>query len=123
MGVSSGVVKGSCPVMMGASFTGVTVNVKVVCVVAVPSVTVRVMVVAPCLSVAGVIRTMRAAPLPEIIIFASGTIVFSLELAVTTSVPAGVSASPMVNDIDAVGTSSAVVWAGIAVMVGASLTE
>ena len=32
MGVSSGVVRGFCPVMVGASFTGVTVKVKVICV-------------------------------------------------------------------------------------------
>ena len=65
------------------------------------------MVVLPFRFDAGVILTMRVAlPLPVIIIFASGTRILLLELAVTASVPAGVSASPMVNDIEPVGTSS-----------------
>ncbi len=115
--------RGSCPVMVGASFTGVTVNVKATCALAVPSETVRVMVATPFLSGAGVIRTVRVLLLPKGIIFASGTRVLLLELAVTVSALAAVSASAMVNDIEPVGTSSAVVCADIAVIVGASLTD
>ena len=123
IGVSSSVTRGSCPVMTGASLTGVTVNVKATCALAVPSVTVRVMVATPLLSGAGVIRTVRVLLLPKKIIFASGTRVLLLELAVTVSALAAVSASAIVNDIEPVGTSSAMVCAGIAVMVGASLTD
>src|SRR5918994_1465713 len=121
MGVSSGVVSGSCETIVGASSTGVTVTTKVVCELRAPSVTVSVIVAVPYWLAAGVILTIREAPVPVIIIFTSGTSVLLLELPLTNNDAAPDSASPTVNGIDAVGRSSGVDCGDIALMVGASL--
>ena len=92
-------------VMVGGVL-GFTVNTKLVDAVAAPSLTVTVMVEAPLAPATGVIATVRFAPLPPKAMFASGTSAVFVELPVSVKVPGGVSASPMVNAIGAVGVSS-----------------
>ena len=84
-------------VMLGASLTAVTVTKNEVVVVAAPSVTLRVIVVAPLASAAGVTVTVRLAPLGLIITFALGTRAVSDEVPVTLRLPIGLSISPMVK--------------------------
>ncbi len=84
--------------------------------------TVRVMVVVPDWSRAGVMVTVRLAPLPPKTMLALGTSVVLDELPVTSRSAAAVSTSPTVKGMAAVAVSSAVVWSATSEIVGASLT-
>ncbi len=111
--------------IVGASLTAVTVSTKVSEVQAPPvaaSQTVRVMVVVPDWSRAGVMVTVRLAPLPPKTMLALGTSVVLDELPVTSRSAAAVSTSPTVKGMAAVAVSSAVVWSATSEIVGASLT-
>ena len=96
-------------VMVGPSFTELTVNVKVVEAVATPSLTVIVISVAPFWLAAGVIVTVRSDPLPPNTMFPLGTRVVTLELPLRLRLIAGVSASPILKGIAVVAVFSAVV--------------
>ena len=85
---------------------GLTVNTKLVVAIRLPSPTVMVMVELPLPVVAGVMTTVRLAPLPPNTMFASGTNAGFDELAASARLPGGVSASPMVNAIAEVGVFS-----------------
>ena len=110
-------------VMVGASFTVLTVSKNDIDAVAVPSLTVSVMVVVPVWFKAGAMVTVRLIPSPNSVMFASGTNVLLLELAVTVSDDKGVSESLNVKGSAGVGVSSSVDWSVMAVMEGASFTE
>src|SRR5882762_7024644 len=109
-------------VMVGASLTAVTVTKNEVVVVAAPSITLSVMVVAPLTLATGVTVTVRLAPLGLMTTFALGTKAVSDELPVTLRSPIRLSMSPMVKLNAPVVPSSAIVWSATLVMVGASLT-
>ena len=83
-----------------------TVKTKLVEAMRLPSPTLTVMVVVPLTPGAGVRTTVRLAPLPPNVMFASGTSAVFDELPASVKVPAGVSASPMVNAIAEVGVFS-----------------
>ena len=74
----------------------------------VPSSTVTVIVLVPLSPVAGAKVIVLLTPLPPRVMFAAGTNVVLLELAVTVRLPAEVSASPTVKAIAPVGVSSVV---------------
>ena len=107
---------------VGASFTAVTVRTKVSLVVAVPSLTVTVIVDAPNWLAAGVAVSVREAPEPPKIRFALGMSVVFAEVAATVSAPAAVSTSPIVNVSALVAPSSAMLVSAMSVIVGASFT-
>ena len=109
--------------MVGRSLTEVTVNRKVSLVVPVPSLTVTVMVVVPFLLEAGVMLIVRFAALPPRLMFAFGTRVVFVDVAVTVNEAAVVSTSPTVKEILPVAVSSFVVLLVISLMVGGSLTS
>src|SRR6266436_6299116 len=109
-------------VMVGASLTAVTVTKNEVVVVADPSVTLSVMVVAPLALATGVTVTVRLAPLGLMTTFALGTRAVSDEVPVTLRSPITLSMSPMVKLNAPVVPSSAIVWSAMPVMVGGSLT-
>src|SRR5262249_58239460 len=106
---------------VGASSTGLTVSTKLALVLNEPSLTVRVMVVVPNWLGAGVIVTVRLAPLPPSAMLAFGTRVCAHEVPLTVRFAAAVSASPTVKPIVLVGVSSLVTWLGTFEMVGAVL--
>jgi hypothetical protein len=108
--------------IVGGSLTSLTVSTKSVEAVAVPSLTVSVMVVVPLTPATGVSVTVRFAPLPPKRMFPSGTSAVLLETPVTVNVPTALSLSPTVNAIAPVGVLSGVDWSLIAEMVGASFT-
>src|SRR6266403_1497871 len=110
------------PVIVGGSLTAVTVTKNEVVVVADPSVTLSVMVVAPLALAAGVTVTVRLAPLGLITTFALGTRAMSDEVPLTLRSPITLSMSPMVKLNAPVVPSSAMLWSAMLVMVGASLT-
>lgn len=85
-----------------------TVNVKSVDAVAVPSLTVMVIVDDPVWLAIGVNVTVRFAPLPPNEMFASGTSASLLDAPDTVSVPTGLSGSDMVNAMAPVGVFSGV---------------
>src|SRR5882762_3662043 len=116
---SSAMIWSAMLVMLGASLTAVTVTKNEVVVVAAPSVTLSVMVVAPLALAAGVTVTVRLAPLGLITTFALGTRAVSDELPVTLRSPIRLSMSPMVKLNPPVVPSSAMVWSAMLVMVGA----
>jgi hypothetical protein len=120
--VSSFVDCAAISLIVGASFTAVTVNTNVSVAVNVPSLTVTVIVAVPLKLAAGVTVTVRFAPVPPNTIFAFGTNVVSLDEPLNVSVPAAVSKSPTVNEIALVAVSSFVDCAAISLIVGASLT-
>jgi hypothetical protein len=120
--VSSFVVCAAIAVIVGGSFTAVTVRRNVVEVVTVPSLADTVIVDVPARFAAGVTVTVRLAPLPPNTTLALGTSVVFDELPDTVRLPAAVSTSPTVNAIAPVAVSSVVPCAAIAVIVGASLT-
>ena len=95
--------------MVGASFTAVTVKTNVSVAVNVPSLTVTVIVAVPFWLAAGVTVTVRFAPEPPNTMFAFGTSVVSLELPLTVKDVVAVSTSPMVKEIALVAVSSFVV--------------
>ena len=84
---------------------GFTVNTKLVDAVSVPSLTVTVMVEVPLAPATGVIATVRFAPLPPKAMFASGTSAVFDELPASVKLASGVSTSPTVKAIGAVGVS------------------
>ena len=94
---------------MGASFTAVTVTLKVSLVVWVPSLTLSVIVAVPVLSAAGVTLTVRFAPLPPKSMFALGTSVVLDDVADSVSEPAEVRSSPMRKGSAPVSLSSSTV--------------
>ena len=83
--------------IVGGSLAAVTVSTKVSVAASVPSLTVSVIVAVPLWFAAGVTVTVRAAPLPPMTRFASGTSVWLAEVAVTVRLAAGVSTSPTVK--------------------------
>jgi hypothetical protein len=99
--------------------TGVTMRRKSLSAVSAPSLTVRVIVVVPKASAAGVIVTVRPAPLPPKTMLLTGTsAVFEL-VALTVRSATAVSASPTVKASGPATVSSAIVWFVIALIVGA----
>ena len=94
----------------GASLTAATVRRKLLEVVAVPSLTLRVMTAVPFCWAAGVTVTVRLAPLPPNAILAAGTSAGLEELPVTVRLPAAVSASPTVKAKVPVDVFSLIVW-------------
>src|SRR5438552_3520123 len=93
---------------VGGSFTGLTVRTNESLTKLVPSLTVKVMVVAPARVAAGVAISVRFESVPPSASDVLGTRFGFEELAVTIRLLAGVSASPMVNGIAEVGVSSRV---------------
>ena len=85
---------------------GLTVKTKLVVAMRLPSPTEMVMVELPLPVVAGVMTTVRLAPLPPKEMFASGTNAGFDELPASAKLPGGVSASPTVNAIAEVGVFS-----------------
>ena len=106
----------------GASLTAVTVRVKVSLVLAVPSLTLTVIVADPFWLAAGFTVTVRLAALPPKTMFALGTSVVLDELPVKVRFAAAVSTSPTVKLSELVALSSLVVWLAISEIVGGSLT-
>ena len=72
---------------------------------------------------AGVISTVRLAPLPPNVMFSVGTSVVSDELPVSVRSPAAVSTSPIVNGMSPVETPESVDWLPTSEIVGRSLTR
>ena len=95
--------------IVGESLLAFTVKTKLVDAVADPSDTVIVMVAVPLWLPAGVIITVRLAPVPLKTMLASGTTVVLLDAAVNVRPAGGDSGSPKVNPIADVGVSSEVV--------------
>ena len=85
---------------------GFTVRTKLVDELSVPSLTVTVIVEVPLSPAAGVITTLRLAPLPPKVMLATGTKVVFEEAADRVKLLGSVSASPMVNAIGPVGVFS-----------------
>src|SRR5688572_25987120 len=83
-----------------------TVKTKLVAVVRSPWLTVTVIVVVPLSPGAGVRTTLRSAPLPVKVMFASGTSVVFEEVPEMVKLPGRVSASPIVKGIGGVVTFS-----------------
>ena len=121
VGVSRLVVSASIAVMVGASFTALTVSVKVRLAEAMPSLTVTVRSAVPFWLAAGVTVSVRLPPDPPKVTFASGTSVGLEEPAVSSRLPAEVSASATVNETGPGVESSEVFWLLMAEMVGAVL--
>src|SRR5882757_2078768 len=97
--------------IVGGVLTGAcTVKVKVVLVVFTPSLTEIVICALPVWLAAGVIFTVRLAPLPPNTMFAFGTSAVLREVPERVRLAAAVSASPMVNAIAAVAWFSFTVW-------------
>ena len=85
---------------------GLTVKTKFVDAVSVPSLTVTVIVDVPLPPGAGVMTTLRLAPVPPKVILAFGTSVVFDEAPESVRLLGCVSASPIVNAIAPVGVSS-----------------
>src|SRR5499427_489152 len=107
--------------IVGASLTALTVSWKLALVLAAPSLTVRVIVVTPNWFDAGVIVTVRFAPLPPNTMLAFGTSACAEDVPLTVRLAAGVSASPTVKPMVLVGVSSLVTCAGTFEIVGGVL--
>src|SRR5215470_6120016 len=108
-------------VIVGGSFTELTVSTKLVLVLAWPSLTVIVTVLVPNWLAAGVSVTVRFAPLPPKTMFAFGSSVWLDELPLSVRLAAGVSASPTVKLIGPTVVPVVVAWLLIAEIVGAVL--
>ena len=121
VGVSRLVVCARIGVMVGASFTAVTVTVKVRLAEAMPSLTVTVTSAEPLWFAAGVTVTVRLAPEPPNVTFAFGTSAGLEEAAESNRLPAEVSASATVNETGPSTESSGVFWLLMAEMVGGVL--
>src|SRR5258706_11329865 len=104
--------------MVGASLTALTVNTNVSFVLAVPSLTVTVMVAVPNWFAAGVSVTVLFAPLPPKTMLPLGISVGFEEEPVTIKLAGSVSASPIVNEMGPSGVSSAVTWLAMSEIVG-----
>ena len=118
--LSSAMLVSAMSVIVGTSFTASTVTTKVSLVVAVPSLTVTVIVAVPNWLAAGVAVSVRAAPEPPKTRFALGISVGSEDVAATVSEPAAVSTSPIVTASAPVALSSEVVVSAMSEIVGAS---
>ena len=94
--------------IVGRSFTAVTVSSNVSLALAVPSLTVTVIVALPDWFAAGVIVIVRFAPEPPNMIPPGGTKIGFEDVACTAKSPAGLSRSPTVNVIADVAVSSSV---------------
>src|SRR6187431_3140651 len=122
VGVFSFVDCGAMAVMVGGVLAALTVNTKFVEAVRLPSLTVIVMVEVPLWPAAGVMTTLRLAPVPPPkVMLAFGTNVAFDEVPETVNPVGCVSASPIVKAIGGVGVFSFVDCGAIAVMVGAVL--
>src|SRR6188508_3301116 len=120
VGVFSFVDCGAMAVMVGGVLAALTVRTKLVEAVSVPSLTVIVMVEVPLWPAAGVMTTLRLAPVPPPkVMLAFGTNVAFDEVPETVNPVGCVSASPIVKAIGPVGVFSFVDCGAIAVMVGA----
>src|SRR6185436_3775274 len=108
--------------MVGGSFTALTVTTTASLAVNVPSLTVRMMVAAPLWLAAGVIVTVRLAPLPPNTMFPLGTNVGLDEPPLTARLPGAVWASPTVKLSAPVVPSSLIVWSGTSETVGGVFT-
>src|SRR2546425_4795280 len=108
---------------VGRSLTAFTVRINESLTDAWPSLTVMVMVVLPNWLEAGVMVTNRLLSLPLNTMFPLGTRLVLEEMAESVSRLAGVSWSPMVKGIAAVGVSSFVFVSAMLEMVGNALTE
>src|SRR5690349_9075682 len=95
--------------MVGASLTALTVARNVALAVALPSLTVTVIVALPNWFVAGRTVTVRFAPLPPNVILPLGIKVAWDDVPVRVKALTGVSASPIVNGIAPVVVSSLMV--------------
>src|SRR5262245_21868815 len=95
--------------IVGASLTAETVTVNDVDVVAVPSLTLTVIVDEPDWFAAGVIVSVRLAPLPPTVMLAFGTNAVLDELVETVKPAAAVSVSPTVNARPEIEPSSLIV--------------
>ena len=95
--------------MVGGSLPAFTVKTKLVDAVADPSDTVIVMVAVPLWLPAGVMVTVRLAPVPPMTMLASGTTVVLLDAAVKVRPAGGESGSLIVKPMVDVGVSSDVV--------------
>src|ERR1051325_2775881 len=109
--------------MVGVSFTEATVSTNVSVVVADPSLTPMLIVLEPNWFVAGVIVTVRLAPLPPNTMLWVGMSVGFDEPAVKVRLPAAVSTSPIVKLMAPVEVSSLIVRSVVWEMVGRSFTE
>ena len=107
--------------IVGASFTGVTVNTNVSLLLRAPSLTVTLMVALPDWFAAGITVTVRLEPLPPKTILPFGTSPGFEDVPLTTRLEAGLSASPTVKLIGPVEVSSAVVWSGMSEITGGEL--
>ena len=109
--------------IVGGVFGGVPVTLrrKLVPAVAVPSLTVTVIVVVPVWPVAGVIVIVRFVPDPPKTMLVLGTSVVFDEVPVTLRFAGAVSASPTVKPIGPTTVLTAVAWFGILEMVGGVL--
>src|ERR1041385_2817964 len=108
-------------VMVGGSFTGVTVRVNVLLAVKEPSLTVIVTILEPDAFAAGVNVAERPGPVPVKAILAKGRTVVSEDVAERVKLVTGVSMSPIVNGT-LVGVSSGVDRFPMLVIVGGSST-
>ena len=110
------------PEIVGKSLTDATFNTNVSVAINPPaSVTVSVIVVLPNWLSAGVIVAVRFAPLPPKTMLALGTRVVFDDVAATTRVPAAVCASPTINGMAPVATSSLVTWSSTLLIDGGVL--
>ena len=95
--------------MVGASLTAVTVSVKFIDVLSVPSLTVTVMLAVPLSPDTGVTITFLASLLPPKTIFAIGTSATFEDAPVSVNALVAVSASPIVKGMAGVAVLSSVV--------------
>ena len=120
--VSSLTDRSAMSLMVGRSFSELTVRVNMSLTAFVPSLTVIVMVVVPNWFVAGVMVTVRLAPLPPKVMFALGTSAVTDDPPDTLNAADGVSTSPMVNEIAPVPVSSSMARFARSVITGGSFT-
>ena len=118
---SSSIVRLPTSEIVGASFTAATDNTKVDRLVAAPSLTVTVMIAVPKRLGAGVSEIVRPSPAPPATMFASGTKVWSDDVALTVRLPAGDSTSATRKPTAFSGVSSAIALFVRPETVGASL--
>ena len=119
--VSSNVVWSEMVLIVGASFTAVTVSTSERVALAPPaSVTVTVIVLVPLALATGLSVSVRLAPLPPRVMPSAVTTPRFDDVAVTD--PTAVSTSPTVKAMAPVAVSSNVVWSEMALIVGASFT-
>ncbi len=119
--VSSSVVRSVSAVMVGASFTFVTVSVNDATLLAAPSLAVTVMTTSPNASGSGESVTVNAPALPATMTPAASTMPRSPETAVRVRSPSGLSMSVTVMRMGPTGSSSVVDSLAMGAMTGGSL--